>query len=96
MSSIHKSKDAQKVREFDITTHKKGFISETTVDGTTVKEYFQFKEIHQIIHHPNTGVEIVGYNGKRRVFYNDVPGDAQILYNAINTTMLNWMESNLN
>ena len=92
----HKSKDAKKVLEFDITTHKKGFVSETTVDGNTIKEYFQFKEIQQIIHHTNVGVEIVGLNNSRRVFYNDGIGESQVLYDAINNTMITWMNSNLN
>ena len=91
-----KSKDAQKTVEFNITTHTKGFISETIIDGNIIKEYFQFKEIHQIIHHPNIGVEIVGYNERRRVFYNDIVGESQILYDAINTNILAWMNSNLN
>ena len=94
--SIHKSKDAKKVLEFDITTHKKGFICESTVDGIITKEYFQFKEIHQILHHEGIGVEIVNFNDKRRVFYNDEPGNSVILYDAINNTMLTWMNSNLN
>lgn len=92
----HKSKDARKTIEFDITTHTKGFISETTIDGNIVKEYFQFKEIRQIIHHPNVGVEIVGYNNDRRVFYNDKTGESQTLYDAINVNMVAWMNSNLN
>lgn len=91
-----KSKNARKTIEFDITTHTKGFISETIVDGNIIREYFQFKEIHQIIHHPDIGVEIVNYNNGRRVFYNDVPGESQTLYDAINTNMLTWMDSNLN
>ena len=96
MSNIHRSRDARKVLEFDITTHKKGFISETTIDGSATKEYFQFKEIHKVLHHPGVGVEIVNYNDHRRVFYNDEEGKSQILYDAINGTMLTWMNSNLN
>lgn len=91
-----KSKDAKKVTEFDITTHKKGFIAESTIDGDTIKEYFQFREIHQIIHHVGIGVEVVFYNEHRRVFYNDEPGMSQSLYDAINLNLLNWMNSNLN
>lgn len=91
-----KSKDAKKVLEYDITTCTKGFISQTIIDGSTIKEYFQFKEIHQIILHPDIGVEVVGYNGGRRVYYNDLPGEAEVLYNAINTNMTSWMNSNLN
>jgi len=89
-------KDAKKVLEFDITTHTKGFIAESTIEGIVTKEYFQFKEIHQVIHHPGKGVEIVNYNDKRRVFYNDELGKSQELYDAINSTMSTWMNSNLN
>ena len=92
----HKSKDAQKVLNFDITVHTKGFISETIIDGNIIKEYFQYKEIHQVIHHFGKGIEIIGYNNKRRVFYNDVLGEAEALYDAINETMTTWMNSNLN
>jgi len=89
-----KSKDAKKVLEFDITTHRKGFVSETIVNGVIVKEYFQFKEIYQILHHPGKGVEIINYNDKRRVFYNDEEGRSEVLYKAINNTMSKWMNSN--
>ena len=92
----HKSKDARKVLEYDITAYTKGFVAETVIDGSTVKEYFQFREIHQIIHHPDVGVEIVGYNGGRRVFYNDVVGESLILYDVLNVPLLAWMNSNLN
>ncbi len=94
--SSHKSKDAKKVRDFNITTHTKGFKSTTTIDGNPAEEYFQFKDIYQIIHHPNIGVEIVGTNTNRRVFYNDETGKSQELYDMINSTMLSWMSSNLN
>ena len=47
-----KSKDAKKVLEYDILTYTKGFIAQSTIDGSIVKEYFQFREIHQVIHHP--------------------------------------------
>lgn len=93
---VHKSKDARKVLEFDITTHKKGFISETTIDEIVTKEYFQFDEIHQVLHHPGKGVEIVMYNDKRRVFYNDEEGLSLVLYDAINGTMETWINTNLN
>ena len=92
----HISKDAKKVREFSIETYKKGFSAISTVEGITVQEYFQFQEIRQIIHYPDAGVEIVGYNGSRRVFYNDSLGEAQILFDSLNSTMLAWMDTNLN
>ena len=91
-----KSKNSKKTLEFDITTLTKGFISETVVDGNTIKEIFHFKQIRQIIHHPDRGVEIVEHNGGRRVFYNDLAGESLALYSAINTNMTNWMSSNLN
>lgn len=92
-----KFKDAKKILEFDIITKTKGFIAETTtVDGIVVRNYFQYKEIHQVIHHPDKGVEIVNYNERRKVFYNDEPGESLILFDAINNTMLVWMNSNLN
>lgn len=91
-----RTRDAKKVLEYDISTYRKGFVAETIIDGIVTKEYFQFKQIHKVLHHPGKGVEIVGYNKDRRVFYNDGDGESQILYEAINTTMINWMKSNLN
>ena len=91
-----KSKDAKKVREFDILTYTKGFVASSTVDGIITQEYFQFKEIHQILHYPDTGVEIVYFNNARRVFYNDVEGESQVLYDSLNSQMILWMGSNLN
>ena len=96
MSNNILSKNAKKSIIFDITTHTKGFISESTIEGNTTKGYFQFKEIHELIHHPGVGVEIVGYNDRRRVFYNDETGKSLELYDAINAKMLSWMDSNLN
>lgn len=95
MPSIE-SNDAKKVKTFAITTYTKGFTSTFTLDGIVTNEYFQFKEIYQVIHYPNVGVEIVTYNGSRRVFYNDAAGQSLILFNAINTALISWMNSNLN
>ncbi len=91
-----KFKNAKKTLEFDILTKTKGFIAEATEEGNTTREYFQFKEIHQIILHPNIGIEIVGYNDSRRVFYNDEEGEALIMFNLITGTMNTWMNTNLN
>lgn len=91
-----KSKDAMKVKEFDIEAYTKGFTSTYTLDGIVTNEYFQYKEIYQILHYPNVGVEIVNYNGVRRVFYNDIVGESQILFDMIDSTMTTWMNSNLN
>jgi hypothetical protein len=90
------SKDAKKAKTFAITTYTKGFISTFTLDTIVTNEYFQFKEIYQIIHYPGVGVEIVNYNGGRRVFYNDVSGQSLLLFNTINNALTSWMNSNLN
>jgi len=90
-----KSKNAKKTLEFDITTFKQGFVSETTIDGSTIKEIFHFKQIRQIIHHPGRGVEIVEHNEGRRVFYNDVEGESLLLFDAIKVNMDSWLDSNI-
>ncbi len=93
---VIKSKDAKNLIEFNISTHTKGFIAESVINGNTIKEYFQFKEIYKLIHHPGIGIEIVGYNKLRRVFYNSETGKSLELYNAIDVTISAWMDSNLN
>ena len=95
------SKDAKKVRTFAINTYTKGFTSNYTQQdekGSDIvtNEFFQFKEIYQVIHYPDVGVEVVNYTGTRRVFYNDTPGESTILFTAINTALVSWMNSNLN
>ena len=97
----HLSKDAKKVRTFAITCYTKGFTSTFTAQDENnndiiTNEYFQFKEIYQIIHYPDVGVEIVNFNGGRRVFYNDVSGESQILFDLVNNALISWMSSNLN
>ena len=91
-----KSKDAKRVREFDINTYTKGFLSVNTTDNIITQEYFQYKEIQQIIYYPDTGVEVVFFSGKRRVFYNDAPSASLTLFNSLNASMVSWMNSNLN
>jgi hypothetical protein len=91
-----KFKDAKKVKQFNIETQKKGFTSSYVEGDNIINEYFQFKEIYQIIHFPGRGVEIVNFDTSRRVFYNDEDGKSQILFDALNTAMLSWMQSNLN
>ena len=91
----HLTNDAKKLREYDINTHKKGFTAESIVDGNTISEYFQFKEIHKIIYHP-TAIEIISYNGSVRVFYNDKLLETIDIYEAITNRMLVWMNSNRN
>ena len=91
-----KFKDAKSVRNFDIETYTKGFVATSELDGKIYQEYFQFKEIHKIVHYPETGVEIILINGTIRVFYNDDIGQSQILFDALNNTMTSWMNSNLN
>jgi len=90
------SKDAKKVKNFEIDTYTKGFTASSLVDGILTQEYFQFKEIQKIIHYPDRCVEIVSNNGTRRVFYNDTLGKSQELYDGLNNTMVSWMNSNLN
>lgn len=92
----HVSKDAKKVKTFNINCYTKGFTSEHTLDGIMTEEYFQFREIYQIIHYPNVGVEVVNYNGQRRVFYNDTTGQSLILFNLLNNALISWINSNLN
>tara|TARA_R110002153_G_scaffold20115_1_gene68440 strand:+ start:490 stop:789 length:300 start_codon:yes stop_codon:yes gene_type:complete len=97
----YNSKDAKKVKEFDISCHTKGFTSSFTVldekkNEILTYEYFKFKEIYQIVHYPSVGVEIINYNGDRRVFYNDSLGAAHILFTLINKAIVSWMNSNLN
>lgn len=90
------SKDAQKVKNFALTTYKKGFTSSNIIDGVLHQEYFHFREIHQIVHYPGRCVEVVNYNGSRRVFYNDSVGESQKIYDSFNNKMIDWMKSNLN
>ena len=90
------SNDAKKAKTFAITAYTKGFTSTYTLDSLVTNEYFQFKEIYQVIHYPNVGVEIVNYNGSRIVFYNDSVGQSLVVFNYINTAMLSWLNSNLN
>ena len=92
----YKTKSAKKLKEYDIDTYTKGFISSSIVAGNTVQEYFPFDVISQIIHHPGTGVEIVQFNELRKVFYNDVEGESLVIFNELNSKMVAWMSSNLN
>ena len=93
MSSF-KSKNAKKIIEYDIDSYTKGFISTTIIDVNTVQEYFPFAQITQIIHHPNVGVEIVRSNNLRKVYYNDVVGESQIIFDDLNSKMVAWMSTN--
>jgi len=90
------SKDAQKVKNFAITTYKKGFTASSIIDEVLNQEYFHFREIHKIIHYLGRYVEVVNYNGSRRVFYNDLPSESQKIYDSFNNKMIDWMKSNLN
>jgi len=84
-----KSKDSKNLKEFDIVVCEKGFISTCEEEEFVTQEYFQYREIHQIIHHPNRGVEIVGYNGRRRVFYNE--GNSLTLFELLRSKINSWM-----
>ena len=53
MPKNYKTKDAKGAKEYNITALTKGFITTTVVDGKTIEEYFQFREINQIIYHPD-------------------------------------------
>ncbi len=91
-----KPKDAKGLKEYDILAYTKGFIAQSVVDGNTINDYFQYKQIYNIVHHPNVGIEIIGYHGNRRIFYHDDDLDTIILFNLIASKMLNWMQSNVN
>lgn len=93
---MSKAKDAKKLKEYDIYAYTKGFVAESTVDGIVTTDYFQYKQIYNILHHPNVGIEIIGYNGSRRIFYHDDDGDSVILFDLIKSRMLAWMNSNKN
>lgn len=69
-------------------------MAQSTVNSTLTQEFFQFKEIQKIIHYPDAGVEIVFFNGTRRVFYNNGVGESLVLFNTLNDTMLTWMGLN--
>ena len=91
-----KSKDAKKLKEYNIVAVRKGLIITSIEDGKDVVEYHQFDKIHEIIHHPGRGVEIVGHNKYRKMYYNDKEGESEIIRDAIINQMINWMSSNAN
>ena len=93
---MSKAKDAKRLKEYDILAYTKGLVSVSTVDGITTNDYFQYRQIYNIIHHPNVGIEIIGYHGNRRIFYHDDDGDSVILFNIISDKMMAWMQSNKN
>lgn len=63
-----KSSDAKRLKEYDILSYNKGFISTSTLNGVTTTDYFLYSRIYNLLHHPNIGIEVVSYNGNRRVF----------------------------
>lgn len=89
-------KDAKGLKEYNITAYTKGFVAVSTINGNVLKEYFQYKEIYNILHHTNVGVEFIGYNGIRKIFYHDNDGDSSNLFNLVSNKMLEWMQSNKN
>ena len=91
-----KPKDAKRLKEYDITAYTKGFLAISTLDGITTNDFFQYKQIYNIVHHPGVGIEIIGYNGNRRIFYHDDDGDSMILFDLVSTKMNAWMQSNKN
>ena len=91
-----KSKDAKSLKEYNITDYTKGFVATSVLDGVITTDYFQYRNIYNIVNHVNIGVEIICYNGIRRVFYHNTAGESEILFNLINTRMNAWVGSNLN
>jgi hypothetical protein len=91
-----KTKDAKNLKEYNITIYQKGFLASSIYKGNTINEYFQYRQIYNIIHHPNIGIEIVAYNGFRKVFYHDLDGESQFLFDSIIGKMNEWLGLNLN
>jgi len=91
-----KPTDSKNLKEYDILAYTKGFVASSTINGITTQDYFQYKEIYNIGHHPNIGVEIIGYNKNRRIFYNNNDGESTILFTLLTDKMQAWMVSNNN
>lgn len=91
-----KAKDAKNLKEYDILAYTKGLVSTSVENGIITNDFFQYKQIYNIVHHPNTGIEIIGYNGNRRIFYHDTDGESLILFTLISDKMNAWMQSNNN
>lgn len=91
------AKDAKKLKSYNVITYKKGIMSTSTdVNGIQTNDFFLFSEIHNIIHHPNVGIEIVLHTKNRRVFYNDIQGEIETLFNLLRNAIDSWINSNLN
>lgn len=86
-----KTQDAKKLKEFEIIPFRKGFVSSSKTEDIVMNEFFQYKEISQIIHHMNVGVEIINYNGGRRLFYNVEREKSEELYNSLNKRIFEWL-----
>lgn len=91
-----KPKDSKGLNEYDILTYNKGFTAKRFINGNTISDYFQYKEIYNLVHHPNVGIEIIEYNGNRRIFYHDEDGDSVILFNLVKAKIQDWLQSNKN
>jgi len=91
-----KSKDAKNLKEYNIEIYTKGFMATSVLKGITTNDFFHYKQIYNIIHHKNIGIEIICYNGLRRVFYHDLDGESQYLFNLVSAKMNEWVGSNLN
>lgn len=91
-----KSSDAKRLKEYDITIYDKGFVAISVTNNNVFHEFFQYKQIYNILHHPSTGVEVLFYNGYRRVFYHSLPGESQFLFDMLHGSMTSWLGSNLN
>ena len=90
-----KSKDAKNSKEYDLEIYTKGFVASSKEENNSTEEFFQYKQIYNILLHPDIGVEIIFYNGKRRIFYNQNK-DLQDLFNTLTDKMQRWMKSNRN
>lgn len=90
-----KSKDAKNLKEYDIEVYTKGFVASSKEENIAIEEFFQYKQIYNIILHPDIGVEIIFYNKKRRIFYNQ-DEDLKNLFDILTDKMQKWMKSNKN
>jgi len=91
-----KSKDAKRLKEYNIDIYTKGFVATSILNGITTNDFFHYKKIYNILHHKNIGIEIICHNGTRRVFYHDLDGESEYLFNLVSDKMVTWMQSNKN
>lgn len=63
-----KSNDAKNLTDYNITAYTKGFVASGVFNNIMTNNYFQYKEIYNVVHHVGVGVEIICYNGIRKIF----------------------------